>query len=493
MVLAEDSTFTTRQVAHLTSFLSRHLVGDTGDEVVTPALLARLLDLLCCGAGAGEEAALLELLQAGGWESLSPEQLERAARQAGYHTVLQLLYQRTGQTDLILPCYLAATTPSRQEEVWSWLESAAVSPAVLLQHIPDLARLDCGKLAGVLLAQPGLEPQEALDRLQEEPQLELELVQRLLQMTHDCSDSLQQRCLELLCSLQPDKVTDWLSSQAGETGDPEAALAIVTKHNLTAPRVLLLERKGEITTAWRLLYTDLQQKAGSGLEQGLEAAISLLERFGQRAGLENCWCDLLSLLEDPVLTRRVVAAALGRLPHTTLLSALLQHPRYSKDWPELRGVLTELLGRAGTEEELLNTTAALARAEAGGLTVRLVRARQAGMSGRAHCDCCGNSLTAGSDTAALVFRCGHGHHSRCLDRAGGLTLSSLGAEQWKCTVCPAPALASEAPTCTPPVEESVARARQFLQLYTPAPHYSTDHSLLKTAGFQLRLRPEPQQ
>ena len=49
------------------------------------------------------------------------------------------------------------------------------------------------------------------------------------------------------------------------------------------------------------------------------------------------------------------------------------------------------------------------------------------------CSSCGQPFKGTSRVA--VFPCKHAFHTACLDRAGGLTLSPIGEEVWRCSLC----------------------------------------------------------
>ena len=131
------------------------------------------------------------------------------------------------------------------------------------------------------------------------------------------------------------------------------------------------------------------------------------------------------------------------------------------------------------------------------------------------CSSCGQPFKGTSRVA--VFPCKHAIHTSCLDRAGGLTLSSIGEEVWRCSLCyPCTStgdrlgigekskgeggikggeeLKEKNPKEKEEVSEEVIQARQFLQLYSRGEAESSSHifgetSYVKSNKFPLKLRP----
>ena len=152
---------------------------------------------------------------------------------------------------------------------------------------------------------------------------------------------------------------------------------------------------------------------------------------------------------------------------------------------------------------------------------RLVGKRLRGLSCSLNkCSSCGQPFKGASSRVA-VFPCKHALHTSCLDRAGGLTLSTIGEEVWRCTLCypctstgdrPVLGEKSKGEGGTKEVEElevkekeglkgkereavseEVAQARQFLQLYSrgeaESSHIFGETSYVKSDKFPLKLRP----
>ena len=134
------------------------------------------------------------------------------------------------------------------------------------------------------------------------------------------------------------------------------------------------------------------------------------------------------------------------------------------------------------------------------------------------CSSCGQPFKGTSRVA--VFPCKHAFHTACLDRAGGLTLSPIGEEVWRCSLCCPCTGTVDRPGIgekskgerdlkvgeelkdikeknfkeKEEVSEEVVQARQFLQLYSRGEAESSSHifgetSYVKSNKFPLKLRP----
>ena len=141
-----------------------------------------------------------------------------------------------------------------------------------------------------------------------------------------------------------------------------------------------------------------------------------------------------------------------------------------------------------------------------------------------NCSSCGQPFKGTSGGQALkgtsrvaVFPCKHALHTSCLDRAGGLTLSTIGEEVWRCTLCYPSTSTGDRPGMgekskgegdikggerevkdkyskeKEEVSEEVIQARQFLQLYSrgesESSHIFGETSYVKSDKFPLKLRP----
>ena len=141
------------------------------------------------------------------------------------------------------------------------------------------------------------------------------------------------------------------------------------------------------------------------------------------------------------------------------------------------------------------------------LMKKLVATKRKGISNFSlKCSICYNSL--GSERA-LVFSCHHGFHASCLDNGGGVMLSEVGEEVWRCVLCVGAGrrwLAGQGAETAgrriehgekgKGVDEKVTKAREFLKLYDKREDssqiFDPDKSYIKSDKFHLRLKPAMQ-
>ena len=151
------------------------------------------------------------------------------------------------------------------------------------------------------------------------------------------------------------------------------------------------------------------------------------------------------------------------------------------------------------ETQLLQSSKSMIEQEKAVLTRKLVSVRRRGVSNFSlKCSICDKKF--GSERI-LVFPCHHGFHTSCLDNEGGVRLSDVGEEIWRCVVCcdDGRHFGEEVKLKGkdivrdkgPELDENVVKAREFLKLYSEdfSRIYNSKRSLIKSSGFDLRLKP----
>ena len=95
--------------------------------------------------------------------------------------------------------------------------------------------------------------------------------------------------------------------------------------------------------------------------------------------------------------------------------------------------MLSLIGFFRYESQLLESSKTLIEEEKAVLMKKLVATKRRGISNFSlKCNICYNNL---GTERALVFACHHGFHASCLDNGGGVSLSELGEEVWRCVLC----------------------------------------------------------
>ena len=138
---------------------------------------------------------------------------------------------------------------------------------------------------------------------------------------------------------------------------------------------------------------------------------------------------------------------------------------------------------------------------------KLVNTKRKGVSNFSlKCNICYKKL---GTERALIFSCHHGFHATCLDNGGGVGLSELGEEVWRCVLCVGAGrkwvggnVGSQGGSRVnhgdqvDRVDEKVTKAREFLKLYDKRDEsnqiFDPDRSYIKSDKFHLRLKPAMQ-
>eukprot|EP00090_Calanus_glacialis_P010435 TRINITY_DN18820_c0_g1_i1.p1 TRINITY_DN18820_c0_g1~~TRINITY_DN18820_c0_g1_i1.p1 ORF type:complete len:1423 (-),score=489.80 TRINITY_DN18820_c0_g1_i1:146-4273(-) len=574
VMVKEDSPFSASQVGYLATFLARQLAKGDKSLAVSRDLFSRVLVMLTeDGSGYGQkeerQQALLDIVQSGerGWDHFNQDDLEVNCQNIGFYKILEKLYERTGQHEKILDCYLLDT--GRVQQVFSFLQSMMMNSILpsstltlltgqVMEKLYDLVELDCRKMANLVFQHQLISTIAVLEKLGSNKPLLYQFLTHLLDCKENTSspstpvktiteaedlpaEELYEGYIELMCQLEPHQVASYLRSR--DSYSTARALELCTQFNIMDGRVYLLEREGRIMEAFELLKSGLEGKISgllAHLENSPDASSSLkwtslntnlivVVTFCQRVSpsfplneRESLWCPLLDLLVVPLSTlgekevvskwremvRHVISSMLGYVSHSRVVAAVLADPGYSEgSWAELKQLLGELIDTFRYESQLLESSKTLIEEEKAVLMKKLVATKRKGISNFSlKCSICYNSL--GSERA-LVFSCHHGFHASCLDNGGGVMLSEVGEEVWRCVLCVGAGrrwLAGQGAETAgrriehgekgKGVDEKVTKAREFLKLYDKREDssqiFDPDKSYIKSDKFHLRLKPAMQ-
>jgi len=574
VMVKEDSLFSASQVGYLATFLARQLAKGDKTLVVSRDLFSRVLAMLTEGgkeAGQKEERqqALLDIVQSGekGWDHFDQKILEESCLNIGFYKILEKLYERNGQHEKILDCYLQDR--GRKSQVFSFLQSmlldASLPPSTLallkdqvMEKLSDLVELDCRKVAYLVFQHRHINTVAVLEQLGSNKPLLFQFLTHLLDYRENTStpttpvktiteshqlpaEELYEGYIELMCQLEPHQVASYLKSK--DCYSTSRALELCTEFNILEGRVYILEREGRIMEAFTLLQSGLEDKI-SGLLSHLEhspGATSSLKwtslntnlivvvTFCQRVSpvftlneREKLWCPLLDVLVAPLsilqeqevvskwreMVRHVISSMLGYVSHSRVVAAVLADPGYSEgSWADLKQLLGELLDTFRYESQLLESSKTLIEQEKAVLMKKLVASKRKGISNYSlKCNICYNNL---GTERALVFSCHHGFHASCLDNGGGVRLSEVGEEVWRCVLCVGAGrrwvggeeeshggVKVNQDEKVDKVDEKVTKAREFLKLYERRDEssqiFDPDKSYIKSDKFHLRLKPAMQ-
>jgi len=574
VMVKEESPFSASQVGYLATFLARQLAKGDKSLAVSRDLFSRVLVMLTAGgqeAGQKEERqqALLDIVQSGerGWDHFDEKVLEENCLNVGFYKILEKLYERTGQHEKILDCYLL--DKGRTLQVFSFLQSMLLDTSFppsslsllkdqVMEKLYDLVELDCRKVASLVFQHKLISTVAVLEKLGSNKPLLYQFLTHLLDYRENTStpstpvktitesdqpsdEELYEGYIELMCQLEPHQVASYLRSK--DNYSVSRALELCTEFNILDGRVYLLEREGRVMEAFNLLKSGLEGKISgllSHLESNPNATSSLkwtslntnlivVVTFCQRVSpsfplneREALWCPLLDLLVAPLSTlqeqevvskwremvRHVISSMLGYVSHSRVVAAVLADPGYSEgSWAELKQLLGELLDTFRYESQLLESSKTLIEEEKAVLMKKLVNTKRKGVSNFSlKCNICYKKL---GTERALIFSCHHGFHATCLDNGGGVGLSELGEEVWRCVLCVGAGrkwvggnVGSQGGSRVnhgdqvDRVDEKVTKAREFLKLYDKRDEsnqiFDPDRSYIKSDKFHLRLKPAMQ-
>jgi len=543
VMVKENSPFSAHQVGYFATFLARQLAKGDRSLAVSRDLFSRVLKLLTeesLGNNQKDERqqALLDIVLSGekGWDYFDLQILESMCQVAGFYRILEKLFEKTNRPEKILDCYLSDQL--RAGQVFNWLErvlepsKSSLITEQALTRIEKLVQIDYKQVAR-LVAMQLLVVDEVLDRLSNST-LRYNLLSSLLDLDFISSSQLLDEHLELMCMLEPEQLPVFLRSR--DIHDTNRALELCCQYNILDGQVYLLERSGKEKEAFDLLLRNLQEKVNE-MKEELESNTESLQTSLKWTSLNTClivvvtfcqkispsfaldereemWTSLLDLLvtsmstlsgEDVLLkwkemVKHVISSMLGYVSHSKVVAAVLADSGYKEgSWLELKQILGELIDTFRYETQLLQSSKSMIEQEKAVLTRKLVSVRRRGVSNFSlKCSICDKKF--GSERI-LVFPCHHGFHTSCLDNEGGVRLSDVGEEIWRCVVCcdDGRHFGEEVKLKGkdivrdkgPELDENVAKAREFLKLYSEdfSRIYNSERSLIKSSGFDLRLKP----
>ena len=313
------SSYSPSQIAHLFTFLARQIAkGDDCGLNVSRGLFEKVLNVLTTAKNSSgtvnhEECqqALLDMLNAGGMQYFDTQSLEQHAQSAGFYRILEMLYEKNGEYDKILTCYIDDPLRDRQAFAFAqkvFLEAdydtdtskkGHVEKSILIE-LRRLMQLDVKKTAMVIyhhmhpyipLVFDKLESSISSSNSEEDKininRLFFEFTGHILEYKengsqpntptretgksssaslNEASTKLQsaetyERYLELMCNFDPKSVASYLRSRG--SGVPyrlEVALELCKQHKLSDAQAYLLEQDGRIVEAFDVIKINMDSK-----------------------------------------------------------------------------------------------------------------------------------------------------------------------------------------------------------------------------------------
>uniref|UniRef100_A0A8C3LXG7 Vacuolar protein sorting-associated protein 8 homolog n=1 Tax=Chrysolophus pictus TaxID=9089 RepID=A0A8C3LXG7_CHRPC len=415
-VMVENSDFTPSQVGCLFTFLARQLAKPNNTLFVNRTLFDQVLEFLCSpdddSRHSERQQVLLELLQAGGIVQFEESRLIQMAEKAEFYQICEFMYERELRYDKIIDCYLR--DPVRKEEVFNYIHNILSMPGYsaeekqavwkkALEHIEDQFLL-------FQFLRSLLDPREGIN-------------QDLLHLPPHITEQF----IELLCQHSPDHVLETL--KVLEYCRLEETIQITQKHQLHEASSYLLEKKGDIHGAFRVMLE--VQYSGILNVAVLSEVLSVTSHL-----IFAVFLLFFSSLKS--LTMQVLNNMAAFIALPSILQRILQDPVYGKGkLGEIQGLVLGMLDTFNYEQTLLETTTNLLNHDLHWSLCNLRASVTRGLTPKQdYCCICLQQYKRRQESAdeIIVFSCGHLYHSLCLlsKECGAVSKDVM---RWMCYKC----------------------------------------------------------
>ncbi|XP_064646589.1 vacuolar protein sorting-associated protein 8 homolog isoform X2 [Lineus longissimus] len=421
-VMVESIGFSPTQVGILFTFLARQMARHENTILVNRVLFEQVLEFL---SSPGDESrheerqqALLELLNAGGFEQFDETRLLTLAENAKFYRVCELLYEKRREFDKILSCYWR--DPSRKYQAFAYIESIIVNPLYTeeekdnvrkeaLLHLEELILIDSKKTAQLVLIGFSRDLVDIVKKLENNTQVTYEFLKGVFEYRETTGSAIytdrqitiepqiHEKYIELMCQFHPSNVYNYIKGADGYRL-PETLL-ISKRHRVPDATAFLLEKSGDIQGAFAIILESVKDKilelegvliakkdtqdvdeaiaiALCNIQTVLIVIIQLCQRNSKKLEedeREALWFPLLEVmmssqrrLKDQVhkelwddfkqLTRHVLNSMMGYIALPAILQKIMQDPTYSTGkFGEIRELILGMLETYNYEKTLLHT------------------------------------------------------------------------------------------------------------------------------------------
>ncbi|KAF0302552.1 Vacuolar protein sorting-associated protein 8 [Amphibalanus amphitrite] len=445
-LMVDKEEYSASQVGSLFTFIARQMALPNSTVSVSRDLFDKVVDHLTVPGDTAHheerQQALAELISTGVLQHYDTERLAQLAEAAKFYRICELLFEGRGEFDRAAGCMLRHG--SGRSSVHRFVaeraaaeRTAPVAPprdaaSIALCYLQDLLDIDLDRTAALFTSCLSRHLEEAVQRLDSSPEQRYRFLGAILQQSSSMvlPGSVYGQYLTLMCQLEPDRVTQFISEQ--DTFDDDNYLKICRSAGHREGEAHLLERSGDTAAALQTLIDGLSDAERTSvpaarLVSRLSAAIRLCQRSAGRLPDEHRRRGWFTLLERAVafqqsdldaalvkgLVPMVVGSMIGHVPLPEVMRRLLKEPAYSGgQLGQLRPLLADLLRTCEYERVLYDSARRITQADTwhGHVQKRHVQSRGYGAPGRCHV--CGRrpDLQAGQ---MLAFRCGHFCHTAC--------------------------------------------------------------------------------
>ncbi|KAM8934115.1 vacuolar protein sorting-associated protein 8 homolog [Pelodytes ibericus] len=494
-VMVENSDFTPSQVGCLFTFLARQLAKPDNTLFVNRVLFDQVLEFLCSpdddSRHSERQQVLLELLQAGGIVQFEENRLIHLAERAQFYQICEFMYERKHQYDRIIDCYMQ--DPIRKQEVFNYIHNILSIPGYsaeekqatwdkAMRHMTELVTLSPSKAADLVCTHFSEQLCDVIGKLQNslllfqflgsllDPRDGVQVTPELLQSQPHITELF----IDLMCQYDPAQVTQML--RILEHYRLEETIQIAQKHNHHETLAYLLEKKGDIEGAFRVMLMTLQNRLSAltgdsvdsaehrqatsikDVEETLSETISLCERTSHTLNQqqrEALWFPLLEAMMSPqkllgssssqlyseslkCLTMEVLNSMAPYIALPSILQRILQDPVYGRGkLGEIQGLVLGMLDTFNYERTLLETTTNLLNQDLHWSLCNLkASVTRALVPKQDYCCVCLQQYKRRQEASdeIIVFSCGHLYHSLCLT-GKDCRIDTGGQSQWICYRC----------------------------------------------------------
>jgi len=298
-VMVNDPTFAPSLVGALFTFIARQMAKHEGSIHVNKLLFEQVLEYLTNPdeekRHEEREQALLELLAAGGLKQFPDEQVLALSESAKFYRVCEIIYQKKRQHGKVLSCY--SRDPARKSQIFNYIDQTLVDDSftdyereefstAVLDAMDELVAINSLKFAKLIMKHFTTMANEVAYGLRDKPEIQYAFLKGIFEadkfLKHpkklETAESskmkidpdVHERFIELMCQYQPENVLRYLKST--DTYRLEQTLAIVQANKIIHASAFLLERMGDIESAFKLLHDDLQTKLTTLNRRYLELA-----------------------------------------------------------------------------------------------------------------------------------------------------------------------------------------------------------------------------
>uniref|UniRef100_A0A8C5QQE4 Vacuolar protein sorting-associated protein 8 homolog n=1 Tax=Leptobrachium leishanense TaxID=445787 RepID=A0A8C5QQE4_9ANUR len=446
-VMVENSDFTPSQVGCLFTFLARQLAKPDNTLFVNRVLFDQVLEFLCSpdddSRHSERQQVLLELLQAGGVVQFEENRLIHLAERAQFYQICEFMYEQKHQYDKIIDCYLQ--DPMRKQEVFNYIHNILSIPGYSpeekqatwvksMAHMKELIALSPSKGADLVCTHFTEQLCGIIEKLQvicycnvDGAPVSPELLQSQPHIT--------ELFIDLMCQYDPAQVT--VTLQILEHYRLEETIQIAQKHNHHETLAYLLEKKGDVEGAFKVMLRGLQGRLSALIGDSVDSPATSINDVKETLSETISLCERTSRMLNQQ-QREVLSSMAPYIALPLILQRILQDPVYGRGkLGEIQSLVLGMLDTFNYERTLLETTTNLLNQDLHWSLCNLkASVTRALVPKQDYCCVCLQQYKRRQEALdeIIVFSCGHLYHSLCLTEKD-CKIDAGAQSQWICYRC----------------------------------------------------------